>query len=128
MNPHRLLNEVGANYSAYRTRNFVGVPTRHLIEHNKYASWTLLLGLWAPDVTECTMFHVHTYGFCSAKYCDETNPFCSGPFHKIMYLSQPSLNSNKLYILLTHTTPLFYEKMYSNQSIQLKMKLLFYYL
>jgi len=38
MNPHRLLNEVGANYSAYRTRNFVGVLTRHLIERNKYAS------------------------------------------------------------------------------------------
>jgi len=53
MNPHRLLNEVGANYSAYRTRNFVGVLTRHLIhvEHNKYASWTLLLGLWAPGGT-----------------------------------------------------------------------------
>ena len=50
MNPHRLLNEVGANYSAYRTRNFVGVLTRHLIEHNKYASWTLLLGLWAPGM------------------------------------------------------------------------------
>ena len=50
MNPHRLLNKVGANYSAYCTRNFVGVLTRHLIEHNKYASWTLLLGLWAPDI------------------------------------------------------------------------------
>jgi len=37
MNPHRLLNEVGANYSAYRTRNFVGVLIRHLIEHNTYA-------------------------------------------------------------------------------------------
>ena len=48
MNPHRLLNEVGANYSAYRIRSFVGVLTRHLMEPNKYASWTLLLGLWAP--------------------------------------------------------------------------------
>ena len=55
MNPHRLLNEVGANYSAYRTRNFVGVLTRHLIEHKKYASWTLLLGLWAPDNIEQTL-------------------------------------------------------------------------
>ena len=55
MNPHRLLNEVGANYSAYRTRNFVGVLIRHLIERNKYASWTLLLGLWAPACT-CTYF------------------------------------------------------------------------
>jgi len=26
----------------------VGVLTRHLMESNKYASWTLLLGLWAP--------------------------------------------------------------------------------
>ena len=51
MNPHRLLNEVGTNYSTYRTRNFVGVLTRHLIENNKYASWTLLLGLWAPGFT-----------------------------------------------------------------------------
>ena len=48
MNPHRLLNEVGANYSTYRIRSFVGVLTRHLMEPNKYASWTLLLGLWAP--------------------------------------------------------------------------------
>ena len=48
MNPHRLLNEVGANYSAYPIRSFVGVLTRHLMEPNKYASWTLLLGLWAP--------------------------------------------------------------------------------
>jgi len=31
MNPHRLLNEVGANYSAYRIRSFVGVLTRHLM-------------------------------------------------------------------------------------------------
>ena len=52
MNPHRLLNEVGANYSAYRIRSFVGVLTRHLMEPNKYASWTLLLGLWAPASTE----------------------------------------------------------------------------
>ena len=37
MNPHRLLNEVGANYSAYRIRSFVGVLTRHLMEPNKYA-------------------------------------------------------------------------------------------
>ena len=50
MNPRRLLtcNEVGANYSTYRIRIFVGVLTRHLMEPNKYASWTLLLGLWAP--------------------------------------------------------------------------------
>ena len=48
MNPHRHFNEVGANYSAYRIRSFVGVLTRHLMEPNKYASWTLLLGLWAP--------------------------------------------------------------------------------
>ena len=46
MNPHRLLNEVGANYSTYRIRSFVGVLTRHLMEPNKYASWTLLLGYW----------------------------------------------------------------------------------
>ena len=48
MNPRRLLtcNEVGANYSTYRIRSFVGVLTRHLMEPNKYASWTLLLGLW----------------------------------------------------------------------------------
>jgi len=26
----------------------VGLLTRHLMEPNKYASWTLLLGLWAP--------------------------------------------------------------------------------
>ena len=56
MNPHRLLNEVGANYSAYRTRNFVGVLTRHLIEHNKYASWMLLLGLWAPANSQLAIF------------------------------------------------------------------------
>ena len=49
MNPHRLLNEVGANYSAYPIRSFVRVLSRHLMEPNKYASWTLLLGLWAPD-------------------------------------------------------------------------------
>ena len=48
MNPHRLLNEGGANYSAYRIRSFVGVLTRHLMEPNKYASRTLLPGLWAP--------------------------------------------------------------------------------
>ena len=30
----------------------MGVLTRHLIEHNKYASWTLLLGLWAPAWVE----------------------------------------------------------------------------
>ena len=55
MNPHRLLNEVGANYSAYRIRSFVGVLTRHLVEPNKYASWTLLLGLWTPG-TKCPTF------------------------------------------------------------------------
>jgi len=38
MNPHRLLNEVDVNYSAYRIRSFVGVLTRHLREPNKYAS------------------------------------------------------------------------------------------
>ena len=43
-------NEVGANYSAYRIRSFVGVLTQHLMEPNKYASWTLLLGLWAPGI------------------------------------------------------------------------------
>ena len=48
MNPHKLLNEVGANYSTYCIRSFVGVLTRHLMEPNKYASWTLLLRLWAP--------------------------------------------------------------------------------
>ena len=56
MNPHRLLNEVGVNYSPYHIRNFVGVLTRHLMEHNKYASWTLVLGLWAPaDVHQLDM-------------------------------------------------------------------------
>ena len=54
MNPHRLLNEVGMNYSAYRIRSFVGVLTRHLMELNKYASWTLLLGLWAPAMVIAT--------------------------------------------------------------------------
>jgi len=49
MNPRRLLNEVGANYSAYRIRSFLGVLTQHLMEPSKYANWTLLLGLWAPD-------------------------------------------------------------------------------
>jgi len=51
MNPHRLLNKVDANYRAYRIRSFVGVLTRHLMDPNKYTSWTLLLGLWAPDNT-----------------------------------------------------------------------------
>ena len=52
MNPHRVLNKVGANYSTYRIRSFVGVLIRHLKEPNKYASWTLL-GLWAPDIIVC---------------------------------------------------------------------------
>ena len=61
MNPHRLLNEVGANYSAYRIRSFVGVLTRHLVEPNTYASWTLLLGLWAPALIYLPSFtHPHT--------------------------------------------------------------------
>ena len=53
MNPHRLLNEVGANYSAYRIRSFVGVLTQHLMEPNKYASWPVGVGgggLWAPTL------------------------------------------------------------------------------
>ena len=61
MNPHRLLNEVGANYSAYRIRSFVGVLTRHLMEPKKYASWTLLLGLWAPEY----IHHVSTESACT---------------------------------------------------------------
>ena len=48
MNPHRLLNEEGANASAYRVRSFVGVLTRHLMEPNKYTSRMLFLRLWAP--------------------------------------------------------------------------------
>ena len=55
MSPHRLLNEVGANYSAYRIRSLVGVLNRHLMEPNKYGSWTLLLGLWAPAITNPTL-------------------------------------------------------------------------
>ena len=49
MNPRRLLNEVGVNYSAYRIRSFLRVLTQHLMEPSKYANWTLLLRLWAPD-------------------------------------------------------------------------------
>ena len=49
MNPRRILNEVGANYSAYCIRSFLGVLTQHLMEPKKYASLTLILGLWAPD-------------------------------------------------------------------------------
>jgi len=71
MNPDRLLNKVGVNYSAYRTRNFVGVLTRHLIEHNKYASWTLLLGLWAPVDDVDRIFEITDYTFEMLKNFDE---------------------------------------------------------
>jgi len=42
----------------------VGVLTRHLMEPNKYASWTLLLGLWAPD----TMYLLHQYVITLPRY------------------------------------------------------------
>ena len=48
--PSRL--EVGVNYSAYCIRSFMVVLTQHLMESNKYASWMLLLGLWAPANTQ----------------------------------------------------------------------------
>ena len=44
MNPHRLLNKIGSNYSAYCIRSFVGVLTRHLMEPNKYATWSSFWG------------------------------------------------------------------------------------
>ena len=36
----------------------MGVITRHLMEPNKYASWTLLLGLWAPAFTWMLVINV----------------------------------------------------------------------
>ena len=68
MSPHRLLKEVGANYSAYRIRSLVGVLNRHLMEPNKYSSWTLLLGLWAPE---------HNHPKKEYKPC-----LCNGPNHQ----------------------------------------------
>ena len=50
MNLHRLLNEVGANYSAYRVRSFVGVLTQHQMEANKCASRMFLPRLWSPAI------------------------------------------------------------------------------
>ena len=39
----------------------MGVLTRHLVEPNTYASWTLLLGLWAPALIYLPSFtHPHT--------------------------------------------------------------------
>ena len=43
MNPHRVLNEVGVNFSANRIRHFVGVLTRHLMEPNKHGYGLLVL-------------------------------------------------------------------------------------
>ena len=68
MNPHWLLNKVGANYSAYHIRSFVGVLTRHLMEPNKYASWTLLLRLWAP-VADKQIFYQEELKHSAEHHC-----------------------------------------------------------
>jgi len=68
MNPHRLPNKVGENYSTYCIRSFVGVLTRHLMEPNKCASWMLLLGLWAPGTIHQEICALRYFFTCNISF------------------------------------------------------------